>query len=265
MAFVDDDGEAYLFFGYAGTFGGVMAGVLNPDMISWKVPPKLIANNANGLKNYLEGPFMFKRNGVYYLTWSNDNWQTPEYNVQYATAAHPLGPYTWKGRILEKDANSVGPGHHSILRIPGRDQWYIVYHRYNHTQATANVPRTAHIDTLRFNDDGSIRKVIMTDTGVRGVNLADALKPTEALRETAGSQGGIPGLRLACRSGEIELQSGSAPGRLELYDARGNRAAVREFPEGAKLAVGIKAGGAYLAEIRYAGKTYRRTIAAIGP
>jgi beta-xylosidase len=171
MAFIDDDGQAYLFFGYAGVFGGVMVGLLNPDMISWKTPPKVIANNTNGLMNYLEGPFMFKRNGVYYLTYSNDTWQTPNYNVQYATATHPLGPYTWKGRILEKDDRHVGPGHHSILKIPGRDQWYIVYHRYNAPQITAGMPRTSHIDTLRFNEDGSIRKVVMTDSGVRAVDL----------------------------------------------------------------------------------------------
>jgi beta-xylosidase len=265
MAFVDDDGEAYLFFGYAGTFGGVMAGVLNSDMVGWKIPPKLIANNTNGLRNYLEGPFMFKRNGIYYLTWSNDNWQTPEYNVQYATAEHPLGPYTWKGRILEKDGNSVGPGHHSILRIPGRDQWYIVYHRYNHTQTTANVPRTAHIDTLRFNEDGTIRKVVMTDAGVRGVNLAEVLKTAETLREPVGAQGGIPGLRFSCRGGEIEVQSGAAAGRLELYDAGGKAVAARRFRAATRTVIAVKAGGAYLAVIHSAGKTYRRAIAAIGP
>jgi beta-xylosidase len=149
-----------------------MVGLLNPDMISWKTQPKVIANNTNGLMNYLEGPFMFKRNGVYYLTYSNDTWQTPNYNVQYATAAHPLGPYTWKGRILEKDERHVGPGHHSILKIPGRDQWYIVYHRYNGSTITAGMPRTSHIDTLRFNGDGSIRKVVMTDSGVRAVDLS---------------------------------------------------------------------------------------------
>jgi beta-xylosidase len=171
MAFIDDDGEAYLFFGYAGQFGGVGVGVLNQDMISWKVTPKIIANNTHGLQNYLEGPFMFKRKGIYYLTYSNDNWQTPEYNVQYAMADNPLGPYSWKGRILEKDAHHVGPGHHSILQIPGRDQWYIVYHRYDNTQTTEK-GRTVHIDTLAFNQNGTIKQVIMTSQGVGAVNFA---------------------------------------------------------------------------------------------
>jgi hypothetical protein len=105
----------------------------------------------------------------------------------------------------------------------------------------------------------------MTDTGVRGMNLADALKPTEALRQPAGSDGAIPGLRLSSRGGEIELQSGAAPGRLELFDARGNAVAFREFPAGARTAVDLKTGGAYLAVIHSAGKTYRRALAAIGP
>jgi beta-xylosidase len=222
MTFVDDDGQAYVFFGYGGQFGGMAVGQLNEDMVSWKVAPKIIAHNTNGLTNYLEGPFMFKRKGVYYLTYSNDTWQTPEYNVQYATAEHPLGPYTWKGRILEKDSKHVGPGHHSILQIPGRDQWYIVYHRYDNTQTTEGRPRTTHIDTLAFNADGTIRKVLMTTTGVRGVNLNDVLstrvEPVPAKRPGAAVE------RL--RGPSLRWVARGKGGSLGLYDARGSRVAL---------------------------------------
>jgi beta-xylosidase len=267
MAFVDDDGEAYLFFGYAGTFGGVMAGVLNPDMVSWKTPPKLIANNSNGLKNYLEGPFMFKRKGVYYLTWSNDNWQTPEYNVQYATAEHPLGPYVWRGRILEKDAVSVGPGHHSILNIPGRDQWYIVYHRYDHTLTTAGKPRTAHIDTLRFNGDGTIVKVVMTDAGVRGVNLASVGIERDTRRaRTAGAQAGWPeSLELTSQGRSLTLRSGETSGSLDLLDAWGAHRGRYAFQGGETIGIGVPSPGIYWAVIRTGGREYHRVMPLTGP
>jgi hypothetical protein len=266
MAFVDDDGTPYLFFGYAGTFGGVMAGVLNDDMVGWKIPPKVIANNTNGLKNYLEGPFMFKRNGIYYLTYSNDNWQTPEYNVQYATAEHPLGPYTWRGRILEKDGVSVGPGHHSILRIPGRDQWYIVYHRYDHTLTTAGNPRTSHIDTLRFNPDGTIAKVVMTDNGVRGVDLA-----TVGLGGESRGQGRIVSAAwpesavLTGQGRTLTFRAGDAPGSLDLLDAWGARRGHYAYRGGETMVLELPSPGVYWAVLDTGGRRYHRVLPLTGP
>ncbi|MDB5105246.1 MAG: hypothetical protein JWP91_2935 [Fibrobacteres bacterium] len=262
MAFIDDDGETYLFFGYAGTFGGVMAGTLNPDMKSWKVPPKVIANNTNGLKNYLEGPFMFKRNGIYYLTYSNDNWQTPEYNIQYAMAEHPLGPYTWKGRILEKDSVSVGPGHHSILRIPGRDQWYIVYHRYDHTQTTTGKSRTAHIDTLRFNPDGTIAKVAMTDKGVRGVDLTGVPTVPGTGRSLRGP-GWPSSVRLSVSAQALSLRSEASGGRLELVDFQGKALLAREFVPGEALTLALPGPGVYWVRLHYQGRDHRKAVLAM--
>lgn len=256
MAFVDDDGEAYVFFGYGGQFGGMAVGILNPDMISWKQAPRIIAHNTHGLKNYLEGPYMFKRKGVYYLTYSNDNWQTPEYNLQYATAEHPLGPYTWKGRFLEKDANHVGPGHHSILKIPGRDQWYIVYHRYDNTQTVTGVTRTTHIDTLKFNEDGTLVPVKMTTRGVRGVNLADA--NTSAVKERAWPAG----FAVAARGLEVRAQG---VGELRIVDMRGKVVAEAFLHSGRPARLRVAAPGAYRAVWRTQDGTWARSLAVTGP
>lgn len=162
MCFLDDDGQAYLFFGY----DKFSVAKIKPDMITLDGEIQYPA----APKGYLEGPFMIKRKGLYYIMYSNDDWATPRYNVQYATAKNPLGPYTWGGRILEADSTHVGPGHHSILQIPGRDEWYIVYHRYN-TASTKT--RSTCIERLWFNEDGSIKPVLMTDTGVDAVPLTD--------------------------------------------------------------------------------------------
>jgi beta-xylosidase len=79
---------------------------------------------------YVEGPFMFIRKGKYYLMWSEGGWTGPDYSVAYAIADNPLGPFKRIGKILQQDPKiATGAGHHSVIKIPGKDEWYIVYHR----------------------------------------------------------------------------------------------------------------------------------------
>ena len=67
--------------------------------------------------------------------------------------------------ILKSDDHNKGPGHHSILRIPGTDTWYIVYHRWNNRQGNGPYSggRETCIDKLFHKPDGSIEPVVMTD------------------------------------------------------------------------------------------------------
>ena len=58
-----------------------------------------------------------------------------------------------------------GAGHHSLLRIPGTDDWYIVYHRRPLTETDGN-HREVAIDRLHFRADGSIAPVAITNKGV---------------------------------------------------------------------------------------------------
>ncbi|MES2730733.1 MAG: family 43 glycosylhydrolase, partial [Bacteroidota bacterium] len=83
MAFIDDDGQAYLYYG--GSNGSRMVvRKLNPNMTSFNSEPMLITP-----PNYTEAPFLVKRDGIYYMTYSNAGWNTPNYNVQYATSSSP--------------------------------------------------------------------------------------------------------------------------------------------------------------------------------
>lgn len=117
-------------------------------------------------ERYVEGPFMFIRNGKYYFMWSEGGWTGPDYCVAYAIADSPLGPFKRIGKILEQDpAIATGAGHHSVLQIPGKDEYYIVYHRRPLSEKDGNA-RVVCIDKMEFGKDGFIKPVIITDEGV---------------------------------------------------------------------------------------------------
>lgn len=67
--------------------------------------------------------------------WSEGGWTGPDYSVAYAIADSPLGPFKRIGKILQQDMQIAnGAGHHAVIQIPGKDEWYIVYHRLSPTQ-----------------------------------------------------------------------------------------------------------------------------------
>ncbi|RAJ79032.1 glycosyl hydrolase family 43 [Chitinophaga dinghuensis] len=115
---------------------------------------------------YVEGPCMFMRNGKYYFMWSEGGWTGPDYCVAYAIADNPAGPFTRIGKILQSDPKvAKGAGHHSIIKVPKEDRWYIVYHRRPLTETAANSRETC-MEELRFDEKGFILPVTITNTGV---------------------------------------------------------------------------------------------------
>jgi len=118
-------------------------------------------------KGYVEGSFMFKRNNKYYFMWSEGGWTGPDYSVAYAIADSPFGPFTRIGKILQQDLKvATGAGHHSVFNLPGKDKWYIVYHRRPLGETDGN-HRVTCIDEMRFDEQGLIRPVVITVTGVK--------------------------------------------------------------------------------------------------
>jgi beta-xylosidase len=116
-------------------------------------------------KNYVEGPFMFTRNGKYYFMWSEGGWGGPHYSVAYAIADSPFGPFNRIGTVLQQDTLvGTGAGHHSVIKTPKND-WYIVYHRRPLTETDAN-HRVTCIDKMEFDDNGLIKIVTITKEGV---------------------------------------------------------------------------------------------------
>ncbi|GGZ13860.1 arabinan endo-1,5-alpha-L-arabinosidase [Echinicola pacifica] len=117
-------------------------------------------------EGYVEGPFMFVRDGKYYFMWSEGGWGGPEYSVAYAIADSPFGPFVREDLILQQDADvATGAGHHSVLAIPGADEYYIVYHR-RPLEETHHNHRATCIDKMEFDAAGKIKPVRMTFEGV---------------------------------------------------------------------------------------------------
>ncbi|MCL6589275.1 MAG: AbfB domain-containing protein [Firmicutes bacterium] len=112
--FIDDDGQAYLFWGGSGTCRYAR---LNSDMISLATS----VMDVPGLTAYLEAPFVFKANGTYFLMYADQPWPS---EIRYATASSISGPWTYRGIIGTPTGN--GTNHEGAAYFNG--QWYYVYH-----------------------------------------------------------------------------------------------------------------------------------------
>jgi len=122
-------------------------------------------------QGYVEGPFMFVRDGRYYFMWSEGGWTGPNYSVAYAIADSPLGPFKRIGKILQQDPNvATGAGHHSVIQLPGKNDYYIVYHRRPLGERDGN-HRVVCIDRMEFDEQGFIKPVKITFEGVERVRL----------------------------------------------------------------------------------------------
>ena len=183
QTFVDDDGSVYLYWGTWGIYKGFGcgAGKMTPDLKGF-TETRLIPNTE--AVDFFEAPFVLKRNGIYYFMYSSGSCHDHTYRVQYATSDHPLGPYEYKGCILEtnEDGTVHGPGHHSILQEG--DDYYIVYHRHDNPHSNRGFHRQLCMDKMEFAADGSIRKVIPTHEGVGA--LAPSVVKSENLALGAG-------------------------------------------------------------------------------
>ena len=105
---------------------------------------------------------MFERKGVWYFMYSSGGWVNDTYCVKYCTAPSPFGPFEFKGEVLSSQRPiATGAGHHSVLNIPGTDDWYICYHRRPIPNESQH-HRVTCLDRMYFNDDGSIKPVVMT-------------------------------------------------------------------------------------------------------
>jgi hypothetical protein len=153
-----DDGQAYIFYG---GWGHANVAKLNDDMTSLGQFSDGSTYREITPSGYVEGPQMFKRNGKYYLMWSEGGWTGPDYSVAYAMADSPTGPFQRLDKVLAQDsAVARGAGHNSVINIPGTDVWYIVYHRRPLSETDGNARQLAY-DRMYFNPDGTIRRVTM--------------------------------------------------------------------------------------------------------
>ena len=168
FVFHDKDGQYYLIYG---GWRHCNLARLKHDFRGFEPFPDGATFKEITPQGYVEGPFMFIRNGKYYFMWSEGGWTGPNYSVAYAIADSPLGPFQRIGKILQQDPNvATGAGHHSVIQLPGKDVYYIVYHRRPLGERDGN-HRVTCIDRMEFDEQGHIKPVKITFEGVEKVKL----------------------------------------------------------------------------------------------
>lgn len=165
-AFIDDDGQAFLYYG--GWRHAVVV-KLSDDLLSTvgeftEITPA----------NYVEGSFMVRRKGIYYFMWSEGSWGDDTYCVAYARSESPYGPFVREGVVLKGNAEiGTSAGHHSVLNLPGTDDWYICYHK-RPVGETERDHRVTCIDQVYFDESGAILPVVLTNEGVEEVTSSSS-------------------------------------------------------------------------------------------
>lgn len=164
-------GKTYLYWGN----GHMAVAELNADMVSIDTNSiKVITPD----KTFREGTEVFFRNGKYYFLWSENDTRDPDYGVRYGFSDSPTGKITIpeNNLILTKlpEQAIYGTGHNSVIQIPGKDEWYIVYHRFTRPKGiimgeSAGYNREVCIDKMEFDETGAIKKVIPTLAGIKPI------------------------------------------------------------------------------------------------
>ena len=169
------DGNNYIFWG-AGRCAKLADNMIelaedNPvEVMKWgdREFKSVGVNCLKGLPSrQAEGPFAFEYNGNYYLTYPYVREDTEV--IGYAMAKDPMGPYEYKGIIMAEHANKCWTNHHSIVNYKG--QWYFFYHR-NDYSPDFDKSRSARIEKLYFNEDGTIQEIFPTERGVGPVKAS---------------------------------------------------------------------------------------------
>ena len=167
--FRDKDGQYYIIYG---GWGHCNIARLRSDFKALLPFPDGTTYKEITPEGYVEGPYMIARDGKYYFMWSEGGWGGPDYSVAYAMADKPTGPFQRIGKILQQDsAVATGAGHHSVIHIPGTNDYYIVYHRRPLGETDPN-HRVVCIDRLEFTADGHIRPVHISKEGVAARPIA---------------------------------------------------------------------------------------------
>lgn len=148
---IDDDGQAYMYWGN----GSLKWVKLKKNMIEMDGPITTLKP-----KNFIEGPWVYKRKGLYYLVYASAG--TKPEMIEYCTATSPTGPWTYRGIIQDNVPNSFTT-HPGILDYKGKS--YFFYH--NGVLPTGgSYRRSICIDYMYYNEDGTIQKIVQTTKGV---------------------------------------------------------------------------------------------------
>jgi len=149
--FIDDDGQAYLYWGNTACY--------------WvKLKENMVELDGEihhvDLPHYTEAPWIHKQGDWYYLSYA---YQFPE-KTAYAMSKSITGPWEYKG-ILNELSGNCNTNHQSIIEY--KNQWYFIYHTGGIQPNGGSFRRSVCIDHLYYNEDGTIKRVVMTSEGIQ--------------------------------------------------------------------------------------------------
>lgn len=149
--FIDDDGQAYLMWGNTQCYYAK----LKENMIELDGPIIPV-----DLPRFTEAPWLHKRGEWYYLSYASE---FPE-KIVYAMSKNIEGPWEYKN-ILNEIAGNSNTNHHSVVMY--KDEWYFIYHNGGINHNGCSYRRSICIDKLYYNEDGTMKRVVMTTEGVQ--------------------------------------------------------------------------------------------------
>lgn len=201
-----ENGKVYLIWGQRQAFPGG-EGLVGVELV--KNDDGMYATAKRETKSYLfgdqenpdqgfgfyEGPSIRKIKGQYYLLYPSDKGKGI-HMMSYATALHPLGPYTFQGNILDNDGCDLemGNNHGSLCEVNG--DWYLFYHR---GFGNSNMRRKVCVEKLTIDEEGRISQTVMTNHGFGG-----PLSPYERIEAAYATHVRVDGFTPGCYLEERE-------------------------------------------------------------
>jgi xylan 1,4-beta-xylosidase len=168
MLFADDDGKIYAYYGSGNE--GIWAVELDPlDLTRFRAPARNCfrfepshlwerwgEKNEFDDRSWIEGAWVTKNNGRYYLQYSAPGTEWKNYSVGVYTSTSPLGPFTYDARnpiLCDRGGLINGTGHHSVVEGPDGGLWaiYTVLYRNRH-----KFERRLALDPVGFDRRGNM-------------------------------------------------------------------------------------------------------------
>ncbi|MDR0714177.1 MAG: glycoside hydrolase family 43 protein [Bacteroidales bacterium] len=163
--FIDDDGKAYLFFVRFTNGNAVWVAELNDDLKTLKMetlhPCIHVSQDwEKAMARVNEGPFVVKHKGIYYMTYSANDYRSHDYGIGVATADKITGHWEKapSNPVLQRPAGLVGAGHHCLFKDQN-GQWRVAFHA--HKSAGAVHPREMYLTTAQFVPDKNAGKDLL--------------------------------------------------------------------------------------------------------
>jgi arabinoxylan arabinofuranohydrolase len=192
--FIEDDGQAYLCWGNPRCWYVK----LNKDMISYDTSigdhglvvqdmtveafGKRSKDDPKRPTTYEEGPWLYKRSGLYYLFFAGGPISE---HLGYSTGPSPKGPWKYGGVVIPTQGKSF-TDHPGVVDYKGKT--YLFYHNGD-LPGGGGFHRSVCVDELKFNPDGSVIQMNMTKEGVAPVGTLNPYQRVEA--ETIAWESGV--------------------------------------------------------------------------